>query len=107
MSPQQPYQLIYAPLTRDHLRFIDKKYYSLIRKAIEERLSYEPTEENRNRKPLKRPVIGEATWELRCGPDNTFRIFYDVKPDERAVHILAIGIKIRNKLSIGGEEIER
>lgn len=106
MSPQTPYSIIYAPITREHLRSIDKKHYSLIRDTIFERLSYEPTEENRNRKPLKRPAFEEATWELRFGPDNTFRVFYDVDAETRTVHILAIGVKIRDQFYIGGEEIQ-
>lgn len=106
MSPQQPYTIIYASLTRDHLRYIDKKHYSLLRDTIKERLPFEPTREERNRKPLKRPVMEEATWELRCGPENAFRIYYDVQHAEREVHILAIGIKLRNRVSIGGEEVE-
>jgi mRNA-degrading endonuclease RelE of RelBE toxin-antitoxin system len=105
MSPQQRYTLIYAPITKEHLRFIDKKYYSLIRDTIIERLSFEPTEQNRNRKPLTRPAFEEATWELRFGPENTFRVFYDVNADDREVYILAIGIKLRNTVYVGGEEI--
>jgi mRNA-degrading endonuclease RelE of RelBE toxin-antitoxin system len=105
MSPQQRYTLIYAPMTKEHLRFIDKKYYSLIRDTINERLSFEPTEQNRNRKPLTRPAFEEATWELRFGPENTFRVYYDVKSTQREVHILAIGIKLRNTVYVGGEEI--
>lgn len=106
MSPQPPYTLIYAPVTREHLKPIDKKYYSLIKSTIEERLSFEPNEQNRNRKPLTRSAFEEATWELRFGPENIFRVFYDVKHDEREVHILAIGIKRRDKLFVGREEIE-
>jgi mRNA-degrading endonuclease RelE of RelBE toxin-antitoxin system len=106
MSPSQPYQIIYAPITSEHIRAIDRKFYALIRDMILERLSYEPSEENRNRKPLKRPAFVEATWELRFGSDNMFRVFYDVKIPEREVHILAIGIKRRTTLYVGGEEID-
>ncbi len=106
MSPQQPYTLIYAPITREHLKSIDKKYYLLIKTTIEERLSFEPDKENRNRKPLTRQAFDEATWEIRFGPENTFRVFYDIKRDTREVYILAIGIKVRNKLFVSGEEID-
>jgi mRNA-degrading endonuclease RelE of RelBE toxin-antitoxin system len=106
MSPQHTYTLIYAPVTRHHLKFIEKKYYSLIKNTLEERLSFEPLEQNRNRKPLTRPAFEEATWELRFGPDNMFRVFYDIHISNREVHILAIGIKIRDKLLVGGEEID-
>ena len=45
-----------------------------------------------------------ATWELRCGPDNRFRVFYEVASDAQEVRILAIGVKDRNRLSVGGKE---
>jgi mRNA-degrading endonuclease RelE of RelBE toxin-antitoxin system len=106
MAQRQKYSLIYAPSTKEHLKHIDKKYYSFLRDTISERLSFEPTIENRNRKPLTRTAFEEATWELRCGPENSFRIFYDVKQEEGEVHILAIGVKQRERLYIGGEEIE-
>lgn len=104
MPPQSPYSIIYAPIVKDHLRAIDRKYYRLIRTVIQERLSYEPAEENRNRKPLKRPAFETATWELRFGPDNMFRVFYELAAHE--VHILAIGVKVRDTVFIGGEAIE-
>lgn len=62
--------------------------------------------EARNRKPLLRPVSFEANWELRFGPDNRFRAFYSVDLDRREVQILAIGVKRKDRLTIGGEEIE-
>ncbi|HEX9872374.1 MAG TPA: addiction module toxin RelE [Candidatus Tectomicrobia bacterium] len=105
MEPRQPFTIIYAPITRPHLRAIPGSYYSLIRTTIEERLSYEPHVTTRNRKPLKRPVFFEATWELRFGPGNRFRVFYDLDQKQHVVAILAIGIKRGNRLLIGGEEI--
>lgn len=106
MSPQNTYALIYAPVTRSHLRFINKRHHSLFRATISERLSFEPTMKNRNRKPLTRPAFEEATWELRFGPENMFRVFYDVNLGDREVYILALGVKLRDKLLIGGEEID-
>jgi mRNA-degrading endonuclease RelE of RelBE toxin-antitoxin system len=105
MEPQQPFTIIYAPITRTHLRTIEAKYYSLIRRTIEARLSHEPNVQTRHRKPLKRPVFFEATWELRCGAGNRFRVFYDVDETQHVVAILAIGIKYGNRLLIGGKEI--
>jgi len=80
-------------------------YYSLIRTTIEEQLSDEPDVTTRNRKPLKRPVFFEATWELRFGPRNQFRVFYDIDQTQHVVSVLAIGVKRGNRLFIGGEEI--
>jgi hypothetical protein len=47
----------------------------LIRTTLEEQLRFDPDKETRNRKPLQRPVALEATWELRLGPENRFRVF--------------------------------
>jgi len=47
-----------------------------------------------------------ATWELRFGPGNRFRVFYEVDSNARTINVLAIGIKERNKQRIGGEEFE-
>jgi hypothetical protein len=66
------------PITKLHLETIGRKYYSLVRTTIENELQFEPEVETRNRKPLKRPVTFESEWELRFGPDNRFRVFYDL-----------------------------
>jgi len=101
----QPFDLIYAPLIKRHLKAIEPKYYSLIQETIQEQLQAEPDVETRNRKPLKRPIFG-AAWEIRFGPNNRFRVLYKVNPDERQVNILAIGEKEGARLWIGGEEIK-
>ncbi len=53
-----------------------------------------------------RPIDFGADWELRLGPNNCFRVFYQVKNDDHEVHVLAIGVKDRNRLFIGGKEFE-
>jgi hypothetical protein len=47
-----------------------------------------------------------ASWELRCGRDNRFRVFSDVDLELNEVHVLAIALKDRNRLLIGAEECE-
>jgi mRNA-degrading endonuclease RelE of RelBE toxin-antitoxin system len=106
MAPSQRFDLIYAPVTKLHLKAIERKYYSLIRTTIEDELQFEPDVETRNRKPLKQPVTFEAEWELRFGPDNRFRVFYDINIESHEVHILAIGVKEGNHLFIGGEGVK-
>jgi mRNA-degrading endonuclease RelE of RelBE toxin-antitoxin system len=88
------------------MKAIDKKYHSLIRRAIEEHLIHEPDVPARNRKPLLRATAIGATWEARCGPDSRFRIFYDVHQDQRLVVVLAVARKIRNLLVVGKEKFE-
>jgi hypothetical protein len=106
MAAEQKYLLVYAPVTKLHLKTIERKYHSLIRTSIENELQFEPDVETRNRKPLKRPVTFEAEWELRFGPNNRFRVFYDISIDSLEVHILSIGVKEGNRLFIGGKEVK-
>src|SRR4030043_593682 len=106
MTPKQRFVLVYAPITKLHLKTIERKYYSLVRATIENKLQFEPDVETRNRKPLKRPVTFEAEWELRFGPDNRFRVFYDINIESHEVYILAIGMKEGNRLLIGGKEVK-
>lgn len=105
MAKKKPFTPVYAPHIRDHLRAIDRKSRGLIRDAIEQQLSYEPDSPATNRKPLRAPLLG-AAWELRTGPHNRFRVFYEVDAEAREVHILAVGEKIRDRLFIAGEEVE-
>jgi hypothetical protein len=106
MTSKQKYALIYAPITKIHLEAIDRKFYSLIRSSVEKYLQYDPDIETGNRKPLKRQVTFEAEWELRFGPDNRFRVFYDIDMGSHEVQVLAIGEKVRDRLVIGRKEIK-
>jgi len=74
---------------RDRIRVLD---------AVEKNLTHEPLRETRNQKRLRNNPF--ASHELRVG---NIRIFYRV--EEERVQIEAIGLKIRNKLWIGEEEI--
>jgi mRNA-degrading endonuclease RelE of RelBE toxin-antitoxin system len=104
MATIQRYTVIYDFKVRRHLARIDRKYHSLIRKKIEELLTYQPDRETNNRKPLSRPSVLGTAWELRCGPENRFRAFYRVDRELRHVYVLAIGVKERSRLVVGGEE---
>lgn len=106
MAARQIYALIYAGAVKEHLRAIERKYRGLIQKAIEKHLQFNPGVKARNRKPLRQPAVYAADWELRCGPDNRFRVFYEINAENREVHVLAVGVKDRERLVIGGEEIE-
>lgn len=85
---------------------IERKHHRLLRRTIEDQLSHQPDRESRNRKPMEPPAPFSAAWELRCGSQNRFRVFYDVHPAERTVEIVAIGVKEGNRLIIGKEEFE-
>jgi mRNA-degrading endonuclease RelE of RelBE toxin-antitoxin system len=100
------FQLVYALIVIQHVKAIDRKHHSLIREAIESQLQVEPDVETRNRRPLKKPAMFRAKWEIRFGPRNRFRVFYEVNYDDEQVEILAIGEKVGSQLLIGGEEVE-
>jgi hypothetical protein len=44
--------------------------------------------------------------EIRCGPNNRLRVLYSVDEENVIVIVLAIGVKDRERLLIGGEEIK-
>lgn len=77
----------------------------MIRQTLDEQLLFEPEAETRNRKPLQPPAPLGATWELRFGPDNRFRVLYAVDHERQEVQVLAVGVKERDRLIIGGEEV--
>ena len=106
MVKKQSFALVYADEVKEHMRAIEAKFHSVIQSAIETQLLHEPDVETRNRKPLKRPIAFGADWELRLGPDNRFRVFYQVRTESREVRVLAVGVKDRNRLFFGGEEFK-
>jgi hypothetical protein len=106
MAKRPRFTLIFATQAIGHLDLIESMYHGLLRRTINEQLTFSPTEETRNRKPLDQPAPFEASWELRCGPDNRFRVFYDVDLASQEVQVLAVGVKDRDRLLIGGEEYE-
>lgn len=106
MAKAPKFTLTFAPEAVAHLDYIEAKYHGLLRRTINEQLGHSPTEETRNRKPLEQPAPFDASWELRCGPNNRFRVFYDVDLEAETVDLLAIGVKDRDRLLIGGEEYQ-
>ena len=104
MASFEPYFLVYTNSFKQQLKLVEAKYHSLIRETLEKQLQYDPEVKTRNRKPLKKPMAFKAEWELRFGPNNRFRVLYSVKGQE--VILLAFGEKVRNRLFVGGQEVE-
>jgi mRNA-degrading endonuclease RelE of RelBE toxin-antitoxin system len=86
----------------EHLRRLGARARATVVDAIEERLSFEPAVETRNRKRMEENPL-EAAFELRVG---ALRVYYVVEEDTRIVNVLAVGLKDRDRVIIGGEEIE-
>jgi mRNA-degrading endonuclease RelE of RelBE toxin-antitoxin system len=107
MPKRAGFAILFAPEVVQHLQVIERKYHSLIQVTIEQQLTSSPNKATRNRKLLEQPAPFGATWELRFGPSNSFRIFYEIDRNQKTVRILAIGVKLRNRLLIGREEFGR
>jgi len=92
----------YAESAVEHLRRLSARERATVVDAIEERLTFEPTTETRNRKRMDANSL-EADFELRVG---ALRVYYVVDENAHVVSVLAIGKKDRDRVIIGGEEIE-
>lgn len=106
MTPLPRFTILFVPEVVAHLAAIERKHHRLIQEKIDEQLSFSPDEQTANRKPLDQPGPLGATWELRFGDDNRFRVFYEVDRSVMSVRVLGIGIKVRNVLHIGEEEFK-
>ena len=104
MPLSKRYALVFAPEVVHDLAFIERKYHSLLRRQIRLHLTTGPEGETRKRKALEVPAPFGAQWELRLGPHNRFRVFYEVDLEAAIVTVLAIGVKDRSALRIGREE---
>lgn len=106
MSPRHRgktrYQIDYAESAVEHLRRLGARDRATVVDAIEERLSFEPAVEARNRKRMEENPM-RADFELRVG---ALRVYYAVEEVVRVVNVLAVGLKDRDRVIVGGEEIE-
>jgi hypothetical protein len=100
-----PFAIRFVEAAIGHLKSIEAKYHGLLEAKIDEQLSHQPNVPARNRKPLRLPAPFEAAWELRCGPQNRFRVFYSLDLRVRTVTVLGICVKDGNRLICGGEEV--
>jgi mRNA-degrading endonuclease RelE of RelBE toxin-antitoxin system len=95
------YVIEYSPEAEDHLRWLTTRQQRTVVDTVDRQLLDQPGLETRNRKPMRPNPV--APWELRIG---NLRVYYDVKDEpEFIVTILAIGIKERDQVRIGGEKI--
>ena len=106
MSPRhrgkdRRFQIDYADQAKKHLKDLPAHKRASVVDAVDQRLSFEPARENRNRKKMDENSL-EAGFELRIGD---LRVYYDVDESHRLVHVLAVGEKDRDRILIGGEEI--
>jgi mRNA-degrading endonuclease RelE of RelBE toxin-antitoxin system len=99
---KRPYRTEYAREAVSHLDRMDAGKVATVLDNVIRQLRYEPRTATRNRKPLRANAV--APWELRIGD---IRVYFDVADDpEPIVTIHAIGLKVREKVVIGGEEVD-
>jgi mRNA-degrading endonuclease RelE of RelBE toxin-antitoxin system len=96
------YRVEYSPETEEHLRTLTAFQRSIVFDAVDRQLTHQPNVETRNRKPMRPNPV--APWELRV---RDLRVYYDVVEEpEKLVIVLAVGIKVGNRVLIAGKEIE-
>jgi len=84
------------------MRWLTMRQQRVVLDTVDRQLLHQPNKETRNRKPMRPNPV--APWELRIGD---LRVYYEAKGEpEPTVTILAIGIKERDLVRIGGERIK-
>ena len=97
-----PYTIESSPETIAHLAALTVRQQASVLDTVDRQLRFQPTLETRNRKPMRPNPV--APWELRIG---LLRVYYDVEDEpEPIVFIRAVGLKVRNRVRIGGEEVQ-
>ena len=96
------YTVRYSPETEKHMQVLTARQRTNVLDAVDEQLTYEPTVETQNRKPMRANAL--APWELRIGE---LRVYYDVQETpEPEVEIRAIGVKERNQVPIANKVVK-
>jgi len=96
------YRIEYAPEAERHLRLLTARQRAIVQDEVQRQLGYQPQVETKNRKRMRTNSL--APWELRV---REFRVYYEVVGRTAGVvHVLAIGIKLHDKVHIGKEIID-
>ena len=93
------YRIEYSREAIRHLRQLTARERSIGIDTVDQQLTHEPTVETQNRKEMLPNDL--ASWELRIGD---LRVYYEVLEAEQLVNVVAIGLKRRNRVFIGGVE---
>jgi mRNA-degrading endonuclease RelE of RelBE toxin-antitoxin system len=102
MRLPRAYEIDFTHEATRHLGALDARDRTTLLRAVRRRLEHEPDVETRNRKKLRPNPV--APWELRVG---SLRVYFDVEDEpRRVVRVLAVGLKERNRVRIGGDEVE-
>jgi mRNA-degrading endonuclease RelE of RelBE toxin-antitoxin system len=96
------YRIEFTPTAREHFAALTAGERALVRDGVRAQLMHQPTVETRRRKPLRPNTL--AGFRLRI---RHLRVYHDVLEERiRLTLVQAIGVKVRNRIRVGGEEIE-
>jgi mRNA-degrading endonuclease RelE of RelBE toxin-antitoxin system len=96
------FRIEYTPEAVRHLARLTAHQSATVLDQVERKLRHQPTQASRNRKLLRANPI--APWELRVGE---LRVYFDVTEEpSRVLTVRAIGIKVRDRVLIGGKEAD-
>src|SRR5262245_11327668 len=95
------WRIEYSPEAEEHIKALTASQRALVVDAVDEQLTHQPTVETRNRKVMKPNIY--AQWELRL---RDLRVFYKVDEEEGIVSVRGVGVKIRNRIRLGNEELD-
>ena len=102
MTRRPPYKIEITHGAAAHIDRLTAGERKTVLDSLEHQLAFEPTKETRNRKRLRPNPVGP--WELRIGD---LRVYFEVDDEwYRKVRILAVGVKERSCVFIGGEKVE-
>jgi mRNA-degrading endonuclease RelE of RelBE toxin-antitoxin system len=97
-----PYRIEYSPETVDHLAELTARQCATVLDVVPRQLAHEPTVPTRNRARMRPNPM--AHCRLRIGD---LRVYYDViESPERIVVVKAVGIKVRDRVFVGREELK-
>jgi mRNA-degrading endonuclease RelE of RelBE toxin-antitoxin system len=95
------YAIEYSPAARVHLNDLTKHDQQMVLDGVERHLSHQPFRTSRNLKRMRPNLL--ADWELRLGD---LWVYYVIRePPINRVSVVAVGIKVGNRVSIAGEDI--
>ena len=97
------YTIEYTEDAIEHLERLSATRRATVVNEVDDRLGHQPTVPARNRKRMDPGrKIFVAPWELRLGD---LRVYYDVEDELHRVIVVAVGLKERERLFIGGKEV--
>lgn len=96
------YRIDFSPEADEHIARLRAHERARLLNAIASQLVHQPMLETRHRRRLRPNPV--APYRLRVGE---LRVSYDVRrAPESLVVVKAVGIKVRNRVYVGGKEIE-